>query len=104
MSNDLISRKALSENICNTECKIPNFESESELNAFMLGLNVKQIAVMKCLSDQSTAYAPDKVVERINAIGKSFCKNVECDMDCNDCDHICMMRAIVEKVKDGGVE
>ena len=73
MSNDLISRKALSENICNTESKIPNFESESELNAFMLGLNVKQIAVMKCLSDQSTAYAPDKVVEQItNLTAETF--------------------------------
>lgn len=65
MSNDLISRKALSENICNAECKIPKFESDRELNAFLLGLNAKQIVVMECLSSQPTAYDPDKVVKKL---------------------------------------
>lgn len=65
MSGDLISRSALSKEICNKECKIPSFESVKELNIFLAGLNVKQIAVMECLGNAPTAYNVDKVVEQL---------------------------------------
>lgn len=63
MSNDLISRSMLSKNICNRECNVPEFQTDAELNAFLLGLNAKQIAVMECISDIPTTYDVDKVVE-----------------------------------------
>lgn len=77
MSNDLISRSELSKGISNKECKIPQFETEKELNAFLLGLNAKQIAVTECLSGMATAYDVDKVVERL--------KQIKTDNSCKNC-------------------
>lgn len=89
MSNDLISRSMLSKKICNKECDVPRFATEVELNAFLLGLNVKQIAVMECLSDMPTAYDVDKVVERLE-VNSMFAQ-----VDLDDA---------VEIVKSGGIE
>ena len=66
MSGDLISRSALRKNICSKECDISEFKTDAELNAFLLGLNAKQIAVMECLSDIPTAYDLDRICRRIS--------------------------------------
>lgn len=89
MSNDLISRSALSKKICNKECNVPEFRTDDELNAFLLGLNAKQIAVMECLFDMSTAYDVDEVVKRL------MCESINC--------HIMTDRAI-EIAKSGSIE
>lgn len=106
MSNDLISRKALSKNICNAECTIPKFESEKELNAFLLGLNAKQIVVMECLSSQPTAYDPDKVVEQINE-ARFPITDLKQDVKMNgvqQTDDAVLYNRVIEIMEGGGVE
>ncbi len=53
---------------------------------------------------QKTAYDVDKVVEQINSIGKSYCDSVKCNKNCGDCDHGCIMSAITERIKAGGID
>ena len=60
-------------------------------------------AAQNLIENKPTVYDVDKVVEQINAIGKSFFDNVKCDKNCHDCEHCCIMRAVTEKVKEGGV-
>lgn len=55
------------------------------------------------IENQMTAYDVDKVVERINSIGKSYCESVNCDKNCQDCEHGCIMRAVEAAIKAGGV-
>ena len=81
MSNDLISRSALSKEICNKECNVPEFETERELNAFLLGLNAKQIKIMECLSDMPAAYDVDKVLNELREKTELAYKRY---MDCPD--------------------
>lgn len=72
-----------------------------ELNAFLLGLNAKQIKIMECLSDMPTAYDVDKVVEQLRK-EISDCMCDECDRH-TDCD-TCRAEKAVEIVKSGGIE
>lgn len=58
---------------------------------------------IELVNKQPTAYDVDKVVEQIHEIGTSFCDNVKCNKDCNDCEHGCIMRAVEGQVKEGGV-
>lgn len=55
------------------------------------------------IESQPTAYDVDKVVEQIHEIGTSFCDNVKCNKDCEDCEHGCIIRAIEGEVKAGGI-
>lgn len=87
MSNDLISRRALLEDLME---QIP------------LAENVQ--IFKEIIEEQPTAYDVDKVVEQINQIGKSVCDSVKCDENCADCDHGSIMRAVTKKVEGGGVE
>ena len=104
MSNDLISRKALSENICNAECKIPKFKSKKELNAFLLGLNAKQIVVMECLSGQPTAYDPDKVVEQLESEAERWHESGKEYDDKNELGVAAGYRYAIKIVKGSGLE
>ena len=92
MSNDLISRSALSKKICNKECEV-------ELNAFLLGLNAKQIVIMECICDLPTAYDVDKVIEQLEE--KSF---IPGDMIGVSDTKIIMAEKAIDTVKSGGVE
>ncbi len=94
MSDDLISRSALSKKICNKECNIPKYQTDAELNAFLLGLNAKQIAVMECFSDTPTAYDVDKVVEQME----------EYIRESSNVDYNRAMIEAIEIVKSGGIE
>ena len=96
MSNDLISRKAVIELIeskCTDGCL--GTEDTTLIDAYGL---------IDDVSDIPTAYNPDKVMEQINGMGKSYCNSVKCDKNCRDCDHGSIMRAIQERMKEGGVE
>ena len=102
---DLISRSALSKAICNKECEIPSFESVKELNIFLAGLNVKQIAVMECLGNAPTAYDVDKVVEQLER--HTWHTEAHYDEDgfcCDDSEEVICLEDAVEIVKAGGVE
>lgn len=48
----MIDEKKLVKEICNTACKVYEFETDELLDAFMLGLNAKQICVMDLISKQ----------------------------------------------------
>lgn len=48
----MIDEKKLIKEICNTECKVPEFETDELLNAFLLGLNARQICVMDLIAKQ----------------------------------------------------
>lgn len=48
----MIDEKKLVKEICNTACKVYEFETDELLNAFMLGLNAKQICVMDLIAKQ----------------------------------------------------
>jgi len=56
------------------------------------------------VNDEPIAYDADVVVRQVNSIGKSYCDSVKCDKNCEDCEHGCIMRAITEKVKEGGID
>lgn len=108
MSRDLISRGALSKKICNKECDVPKFETEVELNAFLLGLNAKQIAVMECLSDIPTAYDVNKVVEQLKSDEKELQAIIESgarDIYKNtNYGYFTAMNRAIDIVKSGGIE
>jgi len=87
MSNDLISRSALLEDFRNTI---------TEQSDTMDWLDM--------IARQPIAYDEDKVIQQINSIGKLYCNSVKCGNNCKDCDHGCVMRAITEKVKAGGID
>ena len=48
----MIDEKKLVKEICNTACKVYEFETDELLDAFMLGLNAKQICVMNLIAKQ----------------------------------------------------
>lgn len=55
------------------------------------------------IDEQPTAYDVDKSVKSINEIGQKYCNSVKCDKNCDDCEHGCLMMAITNAVKSGGV-
>lgn len=62
-----------------------------------------ELMLIDIIQKQPTAYDVEKVVGQINAIEKSYCDIFDCNKDCKDCDHGCLMRKIVEEVKEGGL-
>lgn len=98
MSDDLIGRKALFNELFVRNGKVcPN----NDIDNFPINLNVKD--VKQTIRNAPTAYDVDKVVRSINEIGKRYCNSVKCDKNCEDCEHGCLMRAIINAVKSGGV-
>lgn len=94
MSDDLISRKALlgTEQLLMTDIVKNNPTARYILEQ-----------VLYDIENTPTAYDVDKVVQSINEIGKRYCNSVKCDKNCEDCEHGCLMRAIINAVKSGGV-
>lgn len=105
MSDDLISRKeterVLKECISDISHTQRGYESENEI--------LKEVGILKAISCiinpqiVPTAYDVDKVVKTINEIGKRYCNSIKCEKNCEDCEHGCLMRAIINAVKSGGV-
>lgn len=70
---------------------------------FNIGPYILVDDLIKVLDESPTAYDVEKVVESINEIGQRYCNSVKCDKNCDDCEHGCLMRAITNAVKYGGV-
>lgn len=86
MSNDLISRSAL----------IADMRSRKYIDKALC-------EIFETVVDEApTAYDVDKVAERIKYRGKTVCCSVKCNDNCNDCEHGCLMNAIIKTVRDGG--
>lgn len=60
-------------------------------------------AAQKLIDAQPTAYDVDKVLEQVKEKGTRICCSVKCTENCEDCEHGCLMRGILETVKAGGV-
>lgn len=61
----MIDEKKLVKEICNTACIVPKFETDELLNAYLLGLNAKQICVMDLIANQSKVNEWIPVEERM---------------------------------------
>lgn len=59
--------------------------------------------LLALIEKMPTAYDVDKVIRQVNSIGKAYCDSVKCDKNCEDCEHGCIMRAITEKARAGGM-
>lgn len=55
------------------------------------------------IDEQPTIYDADTVVRCVNGIGKKYCDSVECNKNCDNCEHGCMMWAIINTIKSGCV-
>lgn len=84
MSDDLISRKDLLE-------KVKDYFISPD-------------GALRLIESQPTAYDVGKVIKSINEIGQRYCNSVKCDKNCEDCEHGCLMRAIINAVRSGGIE
>lgn len=96
MSDDLISRKALFGGINSYHYDTANPEIRR-------AEHFVKAHICELVDKQPTAYDADKVVKTINEIGQRYCNSVKCDKNCKDCEHGCLMRAITNAVKSGGV-
>lgn len=74
-----------------------------ELKKRMSNAIIEDEHILEIIDEAPTTYDVEKVVGQINAIGKSYCDIFDCNKDCKDCDHGCLMRKIVEEVKEGGL-
>ncbi len=97
MSNDLISRSALLEELNNFSMRITG--SANAMAITIMGETKKSIA--KLVDEQPTAYDVDKVAGRLRK-EISDCMCDECDGH-TDCD-TCRAEKAVEIVKSGGIE
>lgn len=61
------------------------------------------LGIREVIDEQPTVYDANKVVKSINETGQRYCNSVKCDKNCKDCEHGCLMRAIINAVKSGGV-
>lgn len=43
-----------------------------------------------------------KVIDKMKDIGKRFCESVNCNKDCENCEHAVLMNALINVVKKGG--
>ena len=60
--------------------------------------------IEELIREVPTAYDSNEVVEQVRGIGTVYCTNVGCNNECDNCDHGCMMNAIINKVKAGGID
>ena len=86
MSNDLISRKSLIEN----------------LNKF--APEYYTTLVNDLIMKEPTAFYKEKVIEKMKKTGKRFCVSVRCSEDCQNCEHGVLMKALIEIAEKGGIE
>lgn len=98
MSGDLISRKATVK-MLHDYADLKCFNVEVGLASGIL----KSVSMVIDHKIVPTAYDVDKVVKSINEIGRIYCDSVKCDIDCCNCEHNCLMMAITNAVKSGGV-
>ncbi len=99
MNDDLISRRELLEELKDFRMSITG---STNATAFVIMDQTKK-SIMKIIEEQPIAYDVDKVIKSINKIGQKYCDSVECENNCEDCEHSCLMGAIINVIKSGGV-
>ena len=58
---------------------------------------------ISCVEEQPTAYSVDKVVDELEEVHETFCKNVVCGKLCEHCEEYIMFNKNIKIVKQGGV-
>lgn len=53
------------------------------------------------IENQPTAYDVNKVIEELKEMGNEYCKSVECNGECDCCEHASMMQSAIKIVKGG---
>lgn len=53
------------------------------------------------IKQMPTAYDVDKVIEELKEMGNEYCKSVECNGECDCCEHASMMQSAIKIVKGG---
>lgn len=100
MSNDLINRKALMEEIDSLHMSITGLRAgKGVLLKFM---EEYKKSVLKCIDEAPTAYDVDAMYKEMNRIGKIYCNSVKCECECENCDHFVMMNTLTNIVRNGG--
>lgn len=95
MSNDLISRKALFEEIQSFRCSIMGLRAGKGVLAYAADEYRKSI--LQIIEDQATAFDKKKVIEKLE----------EAEQECNECNDIRGAEAVeyaIEIVEKGGIE
>ncbi|MFQ6932341.1 MAG: hypothetical protein ACLRR3_15520 [Eubacterium sp.] len=59
---------------------------------------------LKSINDVPTAYDVNKVIEELKEMGNKYCKSVECNGECDCCEHASMMQGVIKIVKGGGID
>ena len=95
MSDDLISRKALLgiERLLMTDIVENNPAAKYILEQVLFDIEHSE-----------TAFDKEKVIEEMKKTGKRFCVSARCSEDCQNCEHGVLMKALIEIVKQGGIE
>jgi len=96
MKAKLIDAYSLLETIRESREKNPHEDSKIRTNH-----TIEHDHIAHLVFEQPAAYDVDKIVSRINEIGKRYCDSVKCDKNCADCEHGCLMKSITDVVKGG---
>lgn len=99
MSDDLISRKALIEEISSLRMYITGLRAgKGVLSKYM---EEYRKSVIKCIEEAPTAYDVEAVCEELGKFTKSECTLHECGIRSEHCS-VCMARKTIEIVRNGG--
>ncbi len=58
-------------------------------------------SLIKLIKERPTAYDVNKVIEELKEMGNEYCKSVECNGECDCCEHASMMQSAIKIVKGG---
>ena len=58
-------------------------------------------SLIKLIKERPTAYDVNKVIEELKEMGNEYCKGVECNGECDCCEHASMMQSAIKIVKGG---
>ena len=56
-------------------------------------------SLIKLIKERPTAYDVNKVIEELKEMGNEYCKSVECNGECDCCEHASMMQSAIKIVK-----
>lgn len=62
------------------------------------------LGIREVIDKAPTAYDVEKVVREVKEIGKSYCVSVRCNEECDNCEHVAIMRSLLKVVSNGGKE
>lgn len=100
MSNDFISRSALMEEISSLYVTCTGLR-------YGKGISLKfaeeyKKSVLKCIDEAPTVYDVDEVLDELKRSATKYCICVNCNNDCEKCEHAIITKNMLEIVRNGG--